>query len=62
MLAGPKRRKGVIVLSEVKIEVPSLVWPVTTRRAGESVAGEDIWINVSSDSMFEICFGLFELE
>ena len=31
---GPKGWKGVICESEWKMEVPSAVWPVTTRRGG----------------------------
>ena len=33
---GPKGWKGAICESEWKIEVPSAVWPVTTRRGGGS--------------------------
>ena len=35
---GPKGWKGVIWESEWKVEVPSAVWPVTTRRG----AGRDV--------------------
>ena len=66
---GPKGWKGVIWVSEWKMEVPFAVWPVTTRRGGGRdvvlaifVAGEDlVWRKLIDSNMSALTYADFVL-
>ena len=65
---GPKGWKGVIRESEWKMEVPSAVWPVTTRRgvgravvlaifvAGSETVEDLVWRKLMNRKMFALTY------